>query len=71
MEKIEIALSTAKVIVRTMEEEKMQEIKHLSNPRCKKPNFAHLEYLIGCFAKYLGEPAPTSDEIEKLVRSLW
>ena len=71
MEKIETALVVAKKIVNAMEEEKMQEVKHLNNPRCKKANFAYLEYLIGRFAEYLGEPAPTSDEIEKLVRNMW
>lgn len=71
MKKIETALKTAKVIVNSMEDEKMQEIKYLSNPRCRKANFSYLEYLIGRFAEYLGEPAPTSDEIEKLVRNMW
>lgn len=71
MNKIETALIIAQNIVNSMEEEKMQEIKHLNNPRCKKPNFSYLEYLIGRLSAYLGEPAPTSDEIEKLVRSMW
>ena len=70
-EKIATALTIARNIIRAMEEEQMQELMHLNNPRCKKPNFAYLEYSIGRFAEYVGEPAPTSDEVEKLVRSIW
>ncbi len=71
MKKIETALKTAQMIVYAMEEEKMQEVKYHHNPRCRKPNFAYLEYLIGCFSEHIGEPAPTPDEVEKLVHSMW
>ena len=71
MKKIETALKTAQNIMYAIEEEEMQNIKHHYNPRCRKPNFAYLEYLIGCFAEHIGEPAPTSDEVEQLVRSMW
>ena len=71
MKKIETALKIAQNIVYAMEEEEMQNIKHHYNPRCRKPNFAYLGYLIGCFSECIEEPALTSDEVEQLVRSMW
>ena len=64
-----INLST--MLVNTIKETKEQELKHLQNPRCKRPEFATARYALGRLAEREGLPEPTAEETERLVRMAW
>lgn len=61
----------AKAITNISNEIKEQEIKYLTNPRCKKPSFSSANYYLGLMAKNMGMPEPTPEEVEAAIRASW
>lgn len=57
----------SKMLVQGMEEAKEQEIKHLSNPRCKKPSFANAHFALCELAVRMNLTPPTEEETENLI----
>ena len=61
----------AKAITSISNELKEQEVKYLTNPRCKKPDFSVANYYLGVMAKAMGKPEPTPEEAEAAIRASW
>ncbi len=64
-----INLST--MLVNSISEAKEQEIKYLTNPRCKRPHFGNVHYALSCLAESMGLEKPTEEEAEMLCRKAW
>lgn len=61
----------AKTITNISNELKEQEVKYLTNPRCKRPNFSTATYYLGVMARNMGVPEPTTEQTEAAIRASW
>lgn len=64
-------VNLSKMLVSAMENAKEQEIKHLTNPRCKRAEFGGVLYPLGRLAEREGMPMPTLEEAEMICRQAW
>jgi hypothetical protein len=64
-------INLAKLLNQAIQETKAQELKHLQNHRCKRPEFYNAQYLLGRLAEREGLPEPTLEETERLIRIAW
>ena len=71
MERLVGIAHIAKVLVRDVEIQREQELKHLTNRRCQKPSFSYGEYLLGNLAEKIGCEKPTSQQVEAIYREIW
>ena len=71
MEKLSGIVNLSRMLVSSIEEAKSQEIRHLTNPRCKRADFSNVRYALGCLAKNAGVEEPTTEEAELICRNVW
>lgn len=64
-------VNLSRLLISSIAETKEQEVKHLTNPRCKKPNFANVHYALERLAVREGLEAPTVEEAEIVCRNAW
>lgn len=64
-------VNLAKVITNISNELKEQEVKYLTNPRCKRPDFSSAGYYLEVMAKNMGVPEPTKEQTEAAIRASW
>lgn len=71
MENLVGVVRIAKILIRDMEIQKEQEVKHLTNRRCQKPTFSYGEYLVESLAEKIGCEKLTLQQVEALYREIW
>ena len=49
-------INLTRMLNQTIEETKATELRHLANPRCKRPSFASAQYALGRLAEREGLP---------------
>lgn len=64
-------MNLSKTLVNVSNELKEQEIKYLTNPRCKRPSFSTAQYYLGQMATHMGLPEPTLEQTEAVIRASW
>lgn len=64
-------MNFSKILVNVSNELKEQEIKYLTNPRCKRPNFSTAQHYLGQVAAHMGLPEPTLEQTEAVIRASW
>lgn len=64
-------INLSRMLETAIQQAKEQEIKYLTNPRCKRPNFGTVQYALQCFAAREGMEPPTMAEAEALCRAAW
>jgi len=64
-------VNLSQMLVSAINEAKEQEIKHLTNPRCKKPHFGTIHYTLSELAIRMDLTPPTLEETENLIRRSW
>ncbi len=64
-------VNLSQMLVTAMNEAKEQEIKHLTNARCKKPSFSRVQYALSELAIRMDLTPPTLEETENLIRRSW
>lgn len=64
-------VNLSRMLINSIEEAKEQEIKYLTNPRCKRPSFANVHYALERLAEREGMELPTMAEAESICRNAW
>jgi hypothetical protein len=64
-------INLTRMLNQTIEETKATELRHLANPRCKRPDFSSARYALGRLAEREGLPEPSLEETERLIRMAW
>ena len=64
-------INLTRMLNQTIEETKATELRHIANPRCKRPAFSSARYALSRLAEREGLPEPSLEETERLIRMAW
>jgi hypothetical protein len=64
-------VNLSRMLVSAINEAKEQEIKYLTNSRCKRPSFGNVQYALGRLAEREDMEQPTLEEAEFICRKAW